>query len=530
MIDHMVPKSMSIVKATLVHMVLGVVVLVALFSTVHNRDTQSATFEQRWVESGIFSERWNDLSDHWRDDGWWANGGMWYLNQCDWFARAKKAAWIVEWVGDQPVDTDTRHYYYRSNTMLWLAPLHVTQSAVTWIRGGSARRWVLVLHNQVWPMLTAVLLGLSGTLLARRMGMRWIHGLALGISCQIVLQTAPVNLGAYWGFYMQHAFALAMMMVLLSFVIPRGRARLLIRIFGVAAMVLADLPHALMLIAAWAGLNLMISPRLFSRQRWLTSVVAPAVIALLLLAMQYAVVMIATDRSSFIGSGLMFRTGLDGDITYFQSLWEGAFGFIFKSPLSRGAPLAAEHAILWVLGGLACVATLLIGARRRDLGHVCYMTMFLGVAFIPFFVLFPNAVAIHPHAYPVIALPMVVFGLFAALPIAVQGNMRRKWPLILTVVLTGLVMTAANLRSYAIDRPVEYKEAIPDTPLTHATVTVTYKAGRALKQATGTLKAIERDYIWLTIGSGEDMPIFMSDLVSIWEADDATPGRWPHAR
>jgi len=55
---------------------------------------------------------------------------------------------------------------------------------------------------------------------------------------------------------------------------------------------------------------------------------------------------------------------------------------------------------------------------------------------------------------------------------------------------------------------------------------VTYKAGHAMKEAMGTLKSIERDYIIVsTIGSGEDIPIFHSDLDPIQEVDDATPSR-----
>jgi hypothetical protein len=469
MIDNMEFRSISVPKAALLHLILGAFTVLALFATVHNRDTSSATFTERWVDSNILDVRWNDLSDHWQADGWWANGGMYYLNQCDWFSRSKDAAWIDAWVGDRDVDTDTNQYFYRSNSMLWLVPLHVTQSVVTEMRGGSARRWLLVLHNQVWTMLTAVLLGLAATLLARRMGMLWAHGLVLGITCQIVLQTSPINLGAYWGLYMTHVFALAMVTLLLSFTLSSERARLLLRITAVATMFLADLPHALMLLLGWAMLNLAISPRLFMQQRWLKSVIAPSVAALVLLAMQYAIVMIGTKGYSFIGSSLLFRTGLDGDTTYFQSLWDGAFGFIFKSPLSQGGPAAGEHAVLWIAGGFACVLTLLIGSRRRDLGRICYMTAFLGMAWIPFFVLFPNAVAIHPYAYPVIALPFVVFGLFAALPITAHHYFRRTWPLILTVMVAGLIMTSVNVRSFAVARPTDANNLLIKLPiLTHS--------------------------------------------------------------
>mgnify|MGYP006422056123 CR=1 FL=1 len=465
-------RSLSITKVTLVHVLIGAITLAMLFLTVHNRNTNSAAFEKQWVDSSIFDDRWNDLSDHWRTNGWWANGGMYYLNQCKWFSGGKQGGGLRIWLGDT-IETDLgeevpQHYFYRSNTMLWLIPLHITQSAVVQMGGGLAKRWVSVLHNQVWIMMTAVLFGLSGTLLARHMRFSWAHCLLLGITSQIVLQTLPINLNSYWGFYMQHAFALMMMAVLLALIWPGRNGRVWLRVIGVIGLFVADLPHAIMLIAGWAILNLAINHRLFRQQRWLSLVIIPSISMLFVLSMQYVIVMFSSYRPVFLGSGLLFRTGLDGDVSIFQSLWSGSFGFIFRSPISHHGPDGVEHAVIWIAGGIAGLAVMVICSRRKELGRVSYTTAFLAASFLPFFILFPNAVAIHPYAYPVIAVPLMVFSLIIALPIALDRYSARRWPLLISVAFIGLTLTAANLRTYATTRPLNADDLLISLPsLTH---------------------------------------------------------------
>ena len=446
---------MTVSKAALLHAALGLFVLLCLFVSVHNRNVSSETFGLNAIKHASLDERWNDLSDYWRSDGWWSNGGLYHLNQCEWFNRTKESGGLSIWLETDPATPDANRYYYRSNTMLWLVPLHVAQSAVVWARGGAARRSILVIHNQLWPMFTAMLLGLSGTLLARKMHARWIHALLLGVTCQIVLQTSPLNLGAYWGFYMQHAFAFAVSAAVLSLVHPNSTVRIWLRSIAVVAMVFADLPHALVLLVGWAVLNLIISRRLFQQQRWVLSVLFPAAVALTLVAIQYAVVAIGVKDSIFVGSDLLFRMGLDGNTTQFDSLWDGAFGFIYKSPLSPRAPGSLSNAVIWILGGAASIGTLALGSHKRDLGLACYVLSFLGIVFLPFFVLFPNTVAIHPYAYPAIALPLAVFALCVTLPLALRHVVRRFWPVVFVTLAIGFCLTGANLRSYAIERPID---------------------------------------------------------------------------
>ncbi|MCH2137191.1 MAG: hypothetical protein MK101_11535 [Phycisphaerales bacterium] len=88
--------------------------------------------------------------------------------------------------------------------------------------------------------------------------------------------------------------------------------------------------------------------------------------------------------------------------------------------------------------------------------------------------------------------------------------------------ITALVLSGALVNQAAADR---VKVDLPDGSRwrgeTGDSVKVTVQAGRQKKTHTGTLKSVERDYILLAV-NGEDMPIFLSEIVSM-EATDAQP-------
>jgi hypothetical protein len=447
------PASQLSTRTVLIHVAFGLLTLFALFATVHNRDTESEAFEDV-ARAGGFDDRWNDLSDHWTADGWFANGGMYYLNQCDWFTRGKDAGSLQVWLGDNSSDTDP-HYFYRSNSMLWLAPLHIAQRAQSTLAGGSSSRRVTVWYAQIIVMFTAIAIGLAGTLLGRHSGLRFGHAITLGLATQVVLQTSPINLDAWWGFYMQHAFALPVAMLALSFALPARRGRLWVRILAVSGLFIADLPQAVVMLAGWAALNAILSPRLFRCQRWGYSVLLPAAVTLAVIGIQYLVVAIGTPNSTFAGSGLFFRTGLDGNTRYFQSLWDGSFGFIWKSNIQNGSDGGVASPVFWIAGGLACLAVFAICTWRRGLDRQCYVLAVLAVSFLPFFLLFPNAISIHPYAYPAIAVPCLTFGLFSALPQALVNRSRNAWPVILIAATAAIVLAAVHIRAYSTARPLD---------------------------------------------------------------------------
>ena len=107
---------------------------------------------------------------------------------------------------------------------------------------------------------------------------------------------------------------------------------------------------------------------------------------------------------------------------------------------------------------------LLLGTRRRDLGRICHAVALLLLGFLPFFLLFPQAVAIHPYAYPVLVVPLATLALFAALPLSLVPGARRAWPIVLAAMLGGMVLSASNLRDYMVARPLDTDHLLIQLP------------------------------------------------------------------
>ena len=158
------------IRIALIHLAVGCLILVALFLTVHDRDRESESFDRTWVDSGTFQVRWTELAQHWIDDGYLANGGLWYLNIDrpfkDW--ASKPGIPNSGWISKENYDPEA-HYYYRSNPVIALAPLAVAQRIKVLVAGGEASQGVTILYGQTLVMLTGCLVGVVATILCRRL-------------------------------------------------------------------------------------------------------------------------------------------------------------------------------------------------------------------------------------------------------------------------------------------------------------------------------------------------------------------------
>ncbi len=454
------------------HSVVAVVVLVALFLTVHNRDLCSDSFERDYVETRVFQDRWNDLSDFWATDGWWTNGGLWCLNSDLNFNRWAEDGSLEHWSVEGPLDlSGSGRYYYRSNSAISLVPLHLARQTKVMITGSPGGRWLLVLHNQLIVAGIGLLIGLTATRATRAMGLSLTHALVLGLGVQLVLQTHPLLLMSYFRLYFEHLFLLFGACVLLAATMPRHRLGNVLRFIGVLGMMLADLPLAVLTLLAWATLNLIGNREWFRQERWSRFVLLPAGIGLAVIALQYTFVAVFQDNASFLGSSLLFRTGLDGDTTRFESLWEGIIRFIpdgvFYGPNKAAA---SGIPILWIAGFLGVASVLLIPHRSPHAPAVVRLVALAGTLCFPFIVLFSNAFWIHPFAYPMLLLPVFVLAILAAVPALLASTNRMRWPFIVFAAAFAISLTMANLRLFAIAFPAnmvsqsaQFPTLVPDT-------------------------------------------------------------------
>jgi hypothetical protein len=431
----------------LVHVVVGVLLMAGLFQTVHRRDVRSPAFESRWVKTGVFDQRWINLVETWKREGYWNHGGLWKMNTEPWFVASLKGS---QWFQTEAYNPD-EPCYYRSNSALFVAPLACADLLVGRI---VPIRWTSVIVNQGLVLVAAVLIGLLTTRLARACGADLLGSLVLGVCAQAVYQTHPLNLASYFGLYMQHAFAIPCVAFMLAMTFEEecfGRSRVL-RAAAVLGMVLADLPHAMCTLVAWAFVSMLIDRRRLSRHACAWTII-PALVGGLVIASQWMIAKWHHPGAVWAGSGLLFRTGLDGDTQYFTSALHG-YARLFTGPVLYGKGDAGREPIFWGAMLLAPPLTALVAIwwRRLRITIVPLVVAFGGIVF--FNAVFANAFAIHPYAYGVLLLVPGIPAAFA--PIAggleAQGGQSRLVPLLATC--AAVVIVFSQLREFAIQFPI----------------------------------------------------------------------------
>lgn len=466
-----------ILKIALCHVLVGLVVFIALFLTVHNRNVNSNGFQKKWVDTITYQDRWNDLIDHWREDGYFKNAGLWYLNIDRPFQgwTKNKDMYNSGWISSKNFNPEAE-YYYKSNPGIVILPLTVMQHAKIAVLGGDASRRVSVLHNQGLVLIAGILLGLVGTIMCRRMGLSLLHALALGVCAQIVFQTHPLNLASFFRLYFQHAMNVPICLFVLSLVLDDGkRPWQWIRAISIFLLTLSEPSTTIIFIAGYAVLNVLVDGRLFKSrserlgesliksQRAIATVFLPCVIALGLILVQYIYASLFIPNIEFVGSNPIFRTGLDGHTKWHSHLFEAFNGMLFKNYLyGSGTSNIGGSPAFWIPGFVAIFATILAAAWSRKDGDdqaavraTAYYIALLSLVFFPVAIIFNNAMAIHPFIYPLMILPPMCLAMFAFVPALVAISARYHWPIVGVAALIAFAVTMSNLRYFAVTFPIQ---------------------------------------------------------------------------
>ena len=447
-----------------VHVSLAVLVFIGLFLSVHNRDLESESFERDYVETLVFQDRWNDLSDAWQNDGWWANGGLWLLNSDRNFNRWAQKGTLEHWSVEGKLDL-SRQYFYRSNSAMSLLPLHMLRQSKLLLTGSPGDRGLLVLHNQLMMAGLALLLGLTATRATRTLGLSLVHALVLGLGVQLVLQTHPLLLMSYFRLYFEHMFLLFGACVLLAATMRGQRAGDVLRFIGVLGMVLADLPLAVLTLLAWAVLNTIGDRDWFSQERWKRYVLLPAGIGLGVILLQYGIAAVVQSDASFLGIDIFFRAGLYGDTERYGSMWEGIFRFmrdgVFYGPHKVEA---GATPMFWVAGFIAVVGSLAAGAFHNRFRAMARLIALSAAMCFPY-MLFSNVVYHHPFSFPILLLPAVVLALLAVVPAVLASVCRVPWPVVLFTAVVAVSVAMANLRQFAVAFPIDKTSMLVQVPV-----------------------------------------------------------------
>lgn len=443
----------------LVHLAFGLLVLVALFMTVHNRRLDTTHFEERW--SGIFPDRWGRLADLWVEEGYWRHGGLWRLDRDEWFQQGVADGGASQWFDPATYEPDAPHYY-RSNSALFVLPIAGAKAVGRLLGGEGEQRFTVVLTSQLVVMVGAALVGLLAGRLALLAGADSRASLVLGLSAQLVFQTNPLNLAAYWDLCPQHVFIAPLCLFLIGLTDPGSRRSSVLRIVGVAGMTAVDVPHAAIALGSWAVSSWLLRAEEL-RGRRLAATVLPAIAVIAVVALQFLVARWMHPDARFLGSGILSRTGLDGDVASQSGVLDG-FVRLIRGPVLYGGGRAGTDPLFWSAAlAVPFVALILAAVRPRLRPTALPIAVALGT-FGGFVLVFSNAFAIHPYVYPVLLLVASIPALFGVLFGAIEGGIGRPRIFALIAIALAITSSLAALRAFAVHFPVGAGERLIGPP------------------------------------------------------------------
>lgn len=444
----------SLVVLVVGHVAFAMLVLAGLFLTVHNRKVDSEAFAREWVETGVHRDPWTPLVRTWASEGYLEHGGLWRLNEDPEFRSwiEERTVDIEPWLDPATFDPEVPHYY-RSNTALFALPLVATRWVLSPLLQEDSR-FPNVLHSQLLLAAAAVVVGLLTHRLARISGADRTAAVALGLSGQLVFQTNAINLAAYWRHFPQQVFVTGLALFLLAIALGDTRRWLGrgLRVVAVVSMAAADLPHTVATLSAWAIAAALLDRDEFRPPRLWRTLLPPVAVGVVA-AIQFTLAMRQHPDAVFVGSGPLFRSGLDGDLAYYRGLLDG-YGKLLVGPVLEGVGVAGTGLLYWGVAIAAIPAILLAASRLPRLRPSCLPLAVGGGGFLLFTAAFSNAFAIHPFAYSTLLLAPATAAVFGTSIGALEGATGRGRTIALLAAATAIFIAMSQLREFAVAYPI----------------------------------------------------------------------------
>jgi hypothetical protein len=351
---------------------------------------------------------------------------------------------------------DGTPYIYRSSTGVALWPAYAAQVARTTF--GAQPDWFWSAHaNLAFTLLTSLLLAWLGFRLARRLGVAPLPATLGAIAFLAVHFTFPDNLATYW----EMSGRVPCLLLAAAFLLLDGRRvdgeRRLSRWQAAAAfgLTFAEPFSGAFFLLAWTLVTLLHDEDPSRVRRVLLLGLAPAALAFGLYQAQLSVASARHPELAVEGSTLAFRTGLDGDLTYYR---DHADLLVGRRPLVEAhapkAPAGVFRAPVFFLAATAMSLLLLVLALQGRLPAAVTVTTFslLG-GYVLQGAVFSQALAIHPYYYDVLLYTPFALGLFAIAPALVRPRLARPGLAVGVALFCAVWMSFAQLREYAVQFP-----------------------------------------------------------------------------
>ncbi|RPI45061.1 MAG: hypothetical protein EHM59_11195 [Betaproteobacteria bacterium] len=422
-------------------------VIAGLMSTLHKRDPGSAATAEYKARYG--GDRWEKTIRRWIERGFVHDGGM--------------QLWDEAWVKNNYADSLPKStalppntvYAWKNSTMSWIVPAYWLQKANVSLRGEFSPRLMLV-YNQLAIAFPAVALGYLCFLMALQLGQRLGQALTIGAGCQLLFQTYPLSLLSYW--------EVQPISILLGFAVAflcHESRRTSHESFGTAGWKSTTLRTVLatmtllaepitggFFLLTYLVVRTVLDDRTPTPRDWMVVLVVPAVLVVLYLLWQQAMVRAHYDSVVFVGSPIAFRVGLDGDTTYYKDQVD---------ILLRRLPWLQTHWIAplldWsYLNYLGFIATAALIAYYRDTAALQPPVRVLLASYglyVPLAIVFSQLVFIHPYYWNLGLLVPLTIALFCLVPAFLNLGNRLKGLPVLGTTLLAIFYAAYHARVFA---------------------------------------------------------------------------------
>jgi len=403
----------------------GAVGLTFTYVTVHRRTA---------ADIAPNSGRPNFSVGHWIDHGYFQSGGL-----------------LV-----RPSGTPPGYNFYVSSTGGHLVSGFLVEKTYKALTGHTSIR-LLAFHNQVVTLLVAVVIGLLGFRLARRIGVRPLHALILAGGVELVHFTFPDNLAMFWELSGRQPFLFfATLFLLIEERSEDRRTRLMTIAQGIAAFLMTYMEYVAG--SAFLGSYLVVSavlrPHCLSAKRTIAITILPMLLAVGVFAGQRAWVHAKYPDTPTSGSKFLFRTGLDGSSQYYGDHLDIAY----RRDLARlNFPQNREHLFRWKwlfwAGTAAFVAVLILGAYGRVPLIALTSLLSLVGSYVLYAALFSQAVVIHPYYYDVLLFTPLVLALLVVAPALLESTKQQSGIFVVAVFFVAAWLCMVQLRAYSMRYP-----------------------------------------------------------------------------
>jgi hypothetical protein len=358
---------------------------------------------------------------------------------------------------------------YRNGTGALMLSSFVAEKI--WIGVTGRYGWRLkAIHNLLVAVLVSALLALLAYRLARRFGAAPLAALILAVSAQMVWLTFPDNLTLFWQLTAQTwCLAAALVFLLLEEAALDGRRTRRITVLqGVAVFcfVYFEFVLAVMFLAAWLATVFLLRGERPPLRRLAVILLLPSLLAMSIYGLQ--LIGARSERSkgvTVVGSGFLYRTGLDGDAMFYGDPLDIAFGRdLVRAQRSGNKEFLFRWETLFLAGAGAVLVMLAAYLRGRAPRIAIIILMTLLGEYLLHAAVFSQLVALHPYLFDVLLMTPLILALFGTLPALVEVRTGETGLIILIVLFAAAWTSMFQLRLYALAYPAPQPAAVLAAP------------------------------------------------------------------